>query len=463
MTMAAGMPEESLSYLAIGSIGTGFLEESLERGLATGVDFIGADAGSVDGGPDALAGGPAIWPDASNSRDLGLLLRGARRIGVPLLVGSCATSGRDWGVDLFADFARRVAKEHGLPKFTLARIYSEVSPELVVERLRAGRIHPIEPAPDYDVEAILRSIRIVTVMGAEPFQAALDRGADVVLAGRATDTAIFAAIPLARGFDPGVAWHAGKIAECGTSSAEPRRRLDVLHVELGRDSFTVQPLADDIRCTPFSVAAHQLHEVADPFTLVEPGWVTDMAAARYEAASDRAVRVSGSVAIPSRYTVKLEGVESAGYQRMFMLGVRDPTILADMERWMAGIQADIRTRCEELLGKGALERFQTHVRLYGRDGVMGPREPVKRFEGHEAFVVVDVTAPDPDVCETATSVIWYAFMHAKSPGWRGGTTVAWPFPRSTHDMGQVFQFNVHHAMEVDDPLETFRIELEEVG
>jgi hypothetical protein len=94
---------------------------------------------------------------------------------------------------------------------------------------------------------------------------------------------------------------------------------------------------------------------------------------------------------------------------------------------------------------------------------MSRREPVKHFEGHEAFLVVDVTAPDPDVCETATSVIWYAFMHAKSPGWRGGTTVAWPFPKSTYDMGQVFQFNVHHAMEVDDPLETFRIELEEVG
>jgi hypothetical protein len=27
----------------------------------------------------------------------------------------------------------------------------------------------------------------------------------------------------------------------------------------------------------------------------------------------------------------------------------------------------------------------------------------------------------------------------------------------------VYRFNVHHAMEVDDPLETFRIEFEEVG
>jgi hypothetical protein len=454
--------EHRLSYLAIGSVGTGFGEASLARGLATGVDFIGADAGSVDGGPAALAGAGIGWSDLSYRRDLGLLLQGARSAGVPLLVGSCATSGRDWGVDYFAEVTREIAKEHGL-RFTMARIYSEIEPELVLERLAAGRVHAIEPAPPFDEATVRRSIRIVAVMGAEPFQAALGSGADVVLAGRATDTAIFSAIPLERGFDPGLTWHAGKIAECGTASAEPRRRLDVLHVDLGDDSFVVQPLADDIRCTPFSVAAHQLHEVADPYTLIEPGWVIDMSAARYQAASDRAVRVSGSVASKAPYTVKLEGVESAGFQRAFMFSVRDPTILSDLDRWMADIQSDITIRCEELLGVGALDRCQTTVRVYGRDGTMGPWETRKQFEGHEACFVADVVAPDPETCATAAGVIWYAFMHAKSPGWRGGTTVAWPFARPIFDMGEVFRFNAHHAMEVEDPLETFRIELEEVG
>jgi hypothetical protein len=41
--------------------------------------------------------------------------------------------------------------------------------------------------------------------------------------------------------------------------------------------------------------------------------------------------------------------------------------------------------------------------------------------------------------------------------------VAWPFTRAIHDIGEVFRFNVHHAMEVDDPLETFRLESEKVG
>jgi hypothetical protein len=357
---------------------------------------------------------------------------------------------------------REIAKEHGL-NLRLARIYTEVDKGLVIDRIKNGRMHPIEPAPVYDEEAVERSIRIVSVMGAEPFQAAIEAGANVVLAGRSTDTAIFAAIPLKRGFDPGLVWHAGKIAECGTSSAEPKRRLDVLHIEVGRDSFVCEPLADDLRCTPFSVAAHQLHEVADPFTLVEPGWIIDMTNAKYEANTDRSVRVSGSTAKAAPYTVKLEGVESAGFQRSFTLSVRDPTILADLDKWIGNIQGDIKARAEETLGAGVLDQCETHVRVYGRDGTMGPREPIKKFEGHEAVIIADVLAPDPEIGATITNIIWYAFMHAKSPGWRGGTTVAWPFARSVIDLGESFRFNVHHAMEVDDPMETFRLELEDVG
>jgi hypothetical protein len=146
-----------------------------------------------------------------------------------------------------------------------------------------------------------------------------------------------------------------------------------------------------------------------------------------------------------------------------MFSVRDPTILAVVDEWIEFIQGDIRQRCVELLGDGAYEQCQITTRVYGRDGTMGSREPIKQFEGHEAFFVVDVVAPDKRIADTATSVIWYAFMHAKSPSWRGGATVAWPFSRSQFDLGDAYRFNVHHVVEVDDPLETVRIELEDVG
>ena len=65
------MGGDTISFLCIGSIGTGFREDSLERGLALDPDFIGADAGSVDGWPTSLAGaarsGPRPSCDATSS------------------------------------------------------------------------------------------------------------------------------------------------------------------------------------------------------------------------------------------------------------------------------------------------------------------------------------------------------------------------------------------------------------
>lgn len=456
------MSDPSLSYLSIGSLGTGFLESSLDRGLEYPIDFIGADAGSADGGPGALSGSTSGWPRANYKRDLSLLVRGALSKNVPLIVGSCGMSGRDWGVDLFAELAREIADEHGL-SFRMARIYSELQPDLVVDHIRADRLRPIEPAPHYDEEVAANSARIVGVMGVEPIQEALRRGADIVLAGRTTDTAIFAAIPLSRGFPPGPVWHAAKVAECGTGAAEPRRRLDVLHIELEGDSFVAQPMAEDLRCTPFSVAGNQLHEVADPYTLIEPGWRIDLRETNYAAVTDRATRVTGSAAERIPYTMKLEGVEHLGSQQMFLFSVRDPTILEALDGWTTSIEADVAGRIEEILGAGVLDQCVISIRTYGRNGTMGSREPIDRFEGHEACFVVDVIAPDAPTCETVTSVLWYAMMHAKSPGWRGGVTVAWPFTRQIFDVGEAYRFNVHHAIELDDPLEPLRIETEEVS
>src|SRR5688572_27144770 len=119
------MSGDTVSFLCIGSLGTGFMESSLERGLARKPDFIGADAGSVDGGPYALAGEAPAWSRQAYYRDLSLLVRGAKKAGIPLLIGSCGMSGRDWGVDFKAEMVREIAKEFDL-KLTVAKIYAEV-------------------------------------------------------------------------------------------------------------------------------------------------------------------------------------------------------------------------------------------------------------------------------------------------------------------------------------------------
>ena len=54
---------------------------------------------------------------------------------------------------------------------------------------------------------------------------------------------------------------------------------------------------------------------------------------RFEAVSDRAVRVSGMRWRPAdTYTVKLEGVERAGFRAITICGTRDPLLIAGSMR-----------------------------------------------------------------------------------------------------------------------------------
>src|SRR5699024_8236110 len=78
-----------------------------------------------------------------------------------------------------------------------------------------GKITPLDPAPEITTDTLRDTHRIVAMMGPEPFQEAVTNGADVVLAGRASDAGLMAAIPLMKGIHPGLAWHAAKIVECG--------------------------------------------------------------------------------------------------------------------------------------------------------------------------------------------------------------------------------------------------------
>ena len=60
-------------------------------------------------------------------------------------------------------------------------------------------------------ERIKSSERIVAQIGVEPIIAALKEDVDVVIAGRTYDPAVFAALPVMKGFDEGLALHMGKI------------------------------------------------------------------------------------------------------------------------------------------------------------------------------------------------------------------------------------------------------------
>ncbi len=96
------------------------------------------------------------------------------------------------------DIVREIARERGL-HFKLAAIHSELSRDTVREHLRAGKARPLPPSAPLTEDDIDASLHIVGMMGVEPIQQAVKDGAQIVVAGRSSDTSIFAALPLLEG------------------------------------------------------------------------------------------------------------------------------------------------------------------------------------------------------------------------------------------------------------------------
>jgi hypothetical protein len=446
---------------ATGQLGTGFLEESLRAG-AEGATFIGSDAGSTDQGPYYLGSGATQTSDAAARRDLKAMLSVAMSAGIPVLVGTAGTAGGRPHLERTVGIVRELARANGW-HFKLAAIDSELDRGFLLDAYRRGRITPLEPAPHFDEEIIERAERFVGMMGVEPYQRALEAGAQVIIAGRSTDTSIFAALPIQRGIPTGIAWHAGKILECGTAAVEQRLHPDCLVADMDATSFTVWPPNPKMRCTPASVISHTLYENADPYHLVEPGGMLDSTGCQYTALDERRVRVTGSIFVSSAdYTVKLEGAMLVGYRSIAIGGIRDPLVLGQLNAFLGGAEASIAHKVKDSL---ALSRdaYTLKMRVYGQDGSMGPLEPTPHVTGHEVGLLIDVVASTQSTANAIITIAWHTTLHHPIPEYSGLiSNLAFPYSPPGIDAGPAYRFCSNHVVHLDNPCAPFRMTLEDL-
>jgi Acyclic terpene utilisation family protein AtuA len=456
--MSGGRPSIKVMFPS-GMLGSGFSEASVLRGLALGADAIAIDAGSTDSGPYYLGAGVSKNSPTAVRRDLRVLVRASQEAGIPLVVGSCATSGTNAGVDLVTQLAAEIAAE-GRLSFRLARIYSEQSKDSLVTLLSAGKIAPLPPTGELDEETLQSCEHIVALMGHEPIVAALEEGADVVLAGRSSDTSLVAALALRAGLPAGPSWHAAKTVECGDLCAENPRGEGVL-VEIDASGFTVTPLALDAACTPGSVAAHMLYENVNPFRLTEPSGVLDTSDAQYEAVDRRSVRVTGSRFEPtSQPTVKLEGSALAGYETMSLVGIADPVVLRSIHSWTDEFQTRLDARVRTLLELEP-DSYAVDLRLLGQDAVLGP---LTTAEGpaREVCVLLKVRAADQDTATAIAKTANPLLLHLPSREMTTMPSYAFITSPAEFERGPSYEFRLNHVVAVDDPCELFQTQLSDV-
>jgi hypothetical protein len=436
-------------------LGYGFPLNSFKEGLSRSPHAIAVDAGSTDPGPYYLGAGVSFTGSSSVKRDLELLLEAAVVKKIPLLIGSAGGSGGEPHLKRDVDLIMEIAREKRL-YFRMAVIHAEVDRKFIRASLRQNKVKPLGPVPPLKEKDLDDAVRIVGQMGIEPIAGALEAGAQVVVAGRAYDPAVFAAPAMRCGYGPGPSIHLGKILECGAIAATPGSGSDCLLGRLGAGYFEVETLNKARICTVTSVAAHTLYEKSDPLFLPLPGGCLDLRKTRFEQAAENRVRVTGSVFIPAeKYTVKLEGVKKSGFRTVAFAGCRDPAMIREIDT----IVETVRERTKDNFTGAGLE-YNLDFKIYGKNGIMGALEPVRDAVPHELGIIIDVTGGTQETADDICAFARSTMMHCSYPG-RIATAgnLAFPFSPSEFRGGEVFSYHIYHLMEVADPFELFPMEL----
>jgi hypothetical protein len=459
--MTASNKKEIKILTPVGMLGYGIPEADFWRGIDAGADAVVVDAGSTDPGPYLLGLGKMIVAESALERDLRLILAGCDKNKIPLLIGSAGGPGIGKHVDETIAVIGRIAKSEGY-KLKVAAIYSDVKASLVQERFDAGQITSCASAPAATKNDIDTSEHIVAQMGVEPILKVLREHPDVnvVVAGRAYDPAPYAAFCMLHGIeDPGIFWHMGKIMECGANCAEPKGR--VILATIRQDSFDLEPMSPEERCTPLSVAAHTLYEKSRPDLLSGPGGVLDLNGATYVPLSDRIVRVNGSVFRPTpKYLVKLDGAAIAGQRTIFIGGIRDPILIDQIDTFLESLKKRLGAVYPELQSGDA----QINFHIYGKNGVMGAQEPEKDFVPLEIGILGEVTAATQDLATAICSNARIGVLHMAYPGQMATAgNFALPLNPMENPIGPVCRFSLYHLMEVESPLELFPYRIEELA
>ncbi|MFM9940962.1 MAG: acyclic terpene utilization AtuA family protein [Hyphomicrobiaceae bacterium] len=441
---------------ASGQLGYGIAEKAFRAGLERDLHLIGADMGSVDPGPYYLGSGKLATAHRTTKRDLKFCLTGALAMKVPLVIGTAGTAGADTHLEQTLEIVREIAREEGLA-FRLATIRSEMPRDVLKAKARAGQVQSIGPIPALTDEEIDGAAAIVGQAGTEAFIRAMALDPDVIIAGRACDTAIYTCLPARLGFPIGPALQMAKIIECASLCCEGGGR-DAMLGTLEGESFVLESMNPIRRATPMSVAAHGLYEQADPLSVAEPEGVLYLENSKFEAVDERRCRVSGGRWVPTKQlSVKIEGATRVGARAIMVAGSADPVFIEKADEIGASVEAMVR----ELVPPDPKRPYQMFFRFYGR-GVVGS-QPVSQLP-EEVGVIVEVIGADEDEARAVAATAKQYLLHAPFPG-RISTAgnLGFPFTPPELTAGDAYRFSVYHIMNVDDLEPLFPVALQTIG
>lgn len=452
---------KNIKFLSLcGMLGYGYPIEGLKRAMQEDIAFIGVDAGSTDPGPYYLGSGKGFVKEMQIRRDLEPALIAARKKDIPLIIGSAGGSGARPHVDFFCDILLDLAKKDKM-SFKLAVIYADLDKDFILQNFEDAKISPCGPVPELTTEKIKKCTNPVGQMGTAPLITALEAGADVIIAGRCCDTAIFAAMPIMKGFDPGLALHCAKIAECGALCARPVGANDSLLAIIDEDYFIVEPVNETKKCSPASTAAHSLYEQPDPNCFYEPEGKIDMSNSIFEQFSERAVKVSGTRLVPAvEETLKLEGAELKGYRTVTIAGISDPVAISKIDNIESKVRKVVAANMSDIIDS---DKYSLIFRRYGLDGAIGRNIGVNKTIHDDLGLLIEAIAPTQELADTILSLARSTALHQSFEGRKATAgNLAFPFSPSDLQGGAVYEFSIYHLLKINKQETIFPIDFRDI-
>lgn len=434
-------------------------EKSFEIGAKTKPDYYCSDSGSSDIGPTPLGQDICPSPYQWQKHDLELMLLDSREQGVPMIIGSAGDTGSNSRVDMYVDIIKDLAKKHNLPNFKLAYFYSEVDKEYVKNKMKNGEIvEGLDGRENLTLEELDKTNRIVAVAGVHPYIKALGMGADVIIGGRSSDVALFAAPAIKEGFPKALSYYLGKVLECASFCAEPYGAKETVIGTITDEDVKVKAMHPKQRCTVASVAAHAMYERSNPFYEHFAGGLLDMTNCEYEQFDEKTCRITNPKYLPidGKVKIKLEGSGKVGERYIGIAGIRDPYTIKNIDKVL-----DLsREQVQEKFGD---KDYELNFRVFGKDGVMGELEPVKEIKSHELCVVVEGVAPTKEMAHEVTMIGTRQIFYARLPEVKGTAGTAAFVVDEVLPASPSYEWTLNHIIPVDDPMELFDVNLIEIG
>lgn len=434
-------------------------EGSFYIGVKEKPDYILCDSGSDDIGPGPLGADICTSLKSTQIHDLELMFVEARKLGVPMIIGSAGDTGTNKQVDSYVQIIKDLAKKHGVSKFKLGYFYSEVDKQYLLTKMEAGeKIEGLDGRSDLNTEELEKTDRIVAVAGVHPFIKLLEMGADVIIGGRSSDCAVFAAPAIQQGFTEDLSYYLGKVLECASFCAEPYAGKESVMGIISKEDVKVKAMHPDQMCTIASVAGHAMYERSNPFYEYVAGGLLDMSDCVYEQFDKKTCRITGSKFVPiqGKVKVKLEGAGKVGERFIGIAGIRDPYSVKNVDKMIEWAKSQVKEKFGET-------GYELHYHVYGKNGVMGDLEPVKEIKSHELCVIVQGVAPTREMAEEVAMTGCRQLFYARLPEVKGTAgSVAFVLDEVVQAT-PAYLWTMDHTVAVDDPMELFKVNMIEVG